>query len=399
MFELIRAHFDAGWLADRRTRVLLDDGRNVVAHTDAVYDVISLELGQLFRPGIAARSTPPSSARAAARLAPGGLVCQFVPLPFLGVDQFRSIVGTFVDAFPNAVLWYNTSELLLIGSARDPIRLSDDRLRLLASDPAIRADLRYSPWGGPAEWLDQPRVFLAGFLCGPAALRELSRGAARDHDDRPALEYATRDADGVRLAEIPIVAELRRRLEPVESILEHAPPSDSLAAIRAMREADLDDIAASAWIRQVGSRGSGMTPAQVRDRLERALALNPRSVEAHRLMGDLELQARRFPRRGRSTGRRSRSIPRVRRAPRVRGLELPPGALRRGPRAVSAADRAVAGGRRGPSQPGQHPGQRRRPGRGGRSLPRSAAVGPGLADARANLARIEAATAASGSAR
>jgi spermidine synthase len=400
VFELIRAHFDAGWLADRRTRVLLDDGRNVVAHTDAVYDVISLELGQLFRPGIAAFYTAEFYARAAARLAPGGLVCQFVPLPFLGVDQFRGIVGTFVDAFPNAVLWYNTSELLLIGSARDPIRLSDDRLRLLASDPAIRADLRYSPWGGPAEWLDQPRVFLAGFLCGPAALRELSRGAARDHDDRPALEYATRDADGVRLAAIPIVAELRRRLEPVESILEHAPPSDSLAAIRAMREADLDDIAASAWIRQVGSRGSGMTPAQVRDRLERALALNPRSVEAHRLMGDLELQARRFSEARAQYGAALAIDPESSSA--LRGFAAWNFRQGRYDEARALYQRLIA---RWPEDAEAHHNLGSILGNAG-DLAGAAAHfrealrwDPGLADARANLARIEAATAASGSAR
>jgi spermidine synthase len=290
VFDVIGAHFDAGWLADRRVRLLREDGRNYVSHAAADYDVISLEVGQLFRPGIAAFYTAEFYRRARARLRPGGLVCQFVPLPFLTAEQFRGVVGTFLDVFPNAALWYNTAELLLIGTPDGALAIRAPRLGLLAADAGIHADLRFSHWGGPAEWLNQPRAFLAGFLCGPSTLRDLSADAPRYHDDRPVLEYQTAGATDEGLAELPIVEMLERRLDPIETLLDRPPPADSLAAIRALRDLNVADVTASALVRQASADAAAGRPPAL-DLTSRAVALNPRSAAAHRLHADLLLQS------------------------------------------------------------------------------------------------------------
>ena len=49
VFDMIREHYPSEWMDDPRVRLIGADGRNYVAHTDATYDVIAVEIGQVFR--------------------------------------------------------------------------------------------------------------------------------------------------------------------------------------------------------------------------------------------------------------------------------------------------------------------------------------------------------------
>ena len=53
IFEFIRGHFDSKWMDDGRVALIREDGRNYLRYSDAMQDVISLEVGQIFRPGVA----------------------------------------------------------------------------------------------------------------------------------------------------------------------------------------------------------------------------------------------------------------------------------------------------------------------------------------------------------
>ena len=53
-------------------RAIAEDGRSYVRHTDAEYDLISLEVGQVFRPGVAPFYTVEFYRDARERLRPGG---------------------------------------------------------------------------------------------------------------------------------------------------------------------------------------------------------------------------------------------------------------------------------------------------------------------------------------
>src|SRR5262249_35078734 len=125
---LVRRHFDATWLADPRVHWLVEDGRNYVAHTNESYDVIAIEVGQIVRPGLATFYTEEFYREVRARLAPGGLVSQFVPIAPLAPDEFRAVLRTFADVFPSCALWYNTDELLLLGRRDGDLRLDREAL-------------------------------------------------------------------------------------------------------------------------------------------------------------------------------------------------------------------------------------------------------------------------------
>ena len=175
LFGFVPRHFDSTWMQDPAVRLLREDGRHYITHTARSYDVISLEIGQLFRAGAASFYTEQFYRRAAARLRRGGLLSQFVPLPFLEVETFKRLLRTFAEVFPECSLWYNSSELLIVGVIGDRARLSADRLRLVESEAAIRDDLRYSHWGGRAEWLQHRQNLLAMFLCGPRGVHSARR--------------------------------------------------------------------------------------------------------------------------------------------------------------------------------------------------------------------------------
>ena len=99
IFEFIREHFDSEWMDDGRVALIPEDGRNYLQHSDVKHDVISLEVGQIFRPGVAFFYTADFYRRAREHLNPGGVLTQFVPSLFFTTDQFRSVLRTFLETF------------------------------------------------------------------------------------------------------------------------------------------------------------------------------------------------------------------------------------------------------------------------------------------------------------
>jgi spermidine synthase len=274
VFDVIRAHFDSAWMNDPRTTLLAEDGRSYLAHSTARYDVISLELGQIARPGVANVYTVEFYERARERLLPGGVVSQFVQLPFLDARNLQRVVATFRAAFPDAVLWYNTSELLLIGGPAP--QLGFDRARLAR----IAGGLDFRHWGGPQRTLADPEVFLGGFLAGPPGLAALAAGAPPFREDRPELEYDAAAVDyrsaTLELDALPL---LRAHLDPVAETLGLALSPAEVDRIAQVRERNLGEIAAQAWLRRAAAAPSA---ADRLTALRAAAAANPENAIAQR---------------------------------------------------------------------------------------------------------------------
>ncbi len=294
VFDFVQRHFDTSWMDDPRVIFISGDGRDLIAHSGAAWDVISLEVGQIFRPGVAFLYTQDFYRHVRARLAAGGLVTQFLPVPFFEEQQFRDAIATFISVFPQSILWYNTSELLLVGFADGIPRL--DRAQLqdqIANDPDLAEDLRFAYWGGAERWLADPDALLGGFLAGPKGLMELSKGGQIYRDDRPVLDFASAGAWERETREVEIVALLRRHLEPVDNVLLDGATDEALERIRSTRDLNLADIVVSGLIRQVEAAGNE-NPAWSASLLEEALSLNPESAVAHRLMGDASMYLQKF---------------------------------------------------------------------------------------------------------
>ncbi|MDD2900003.1 MAG: fused MFS/spermidine synthase [Desulfuromonadaceae bacterium] len=186
---MLRRHFDSTWLDDPRTHVVTDDGRNFVSHAREQYDIVSIEVGQSFRPQVASFYTVDFYRDVKKRLTKNGLACQFVPVAFFTENEFRSVVGSFLEVFPQSTLWFNKyAECIVIGTATTQPLLSQRRLQLIQNDRILRSDLQYSLNDRPWLLMNKQEVFAANFLMGPRTLAALSGRAPLYTDDRPILE-------------------------------------------------------------------------------------------------------------------------------------------------------------------------------------------------------------------
>lgn len=284
VFEFIGQHFGSDWMTDPRTRLIREDGRNYLRHTDATYDIISLEVGQIFRPGVAFFYTREFYQTAADHLVDGGLMTQFVPLPFFSPEQFRGVLRTFTEVFPEATLWYNTSELLLIGMQPGPLSVTGIELQSRLDRPAVREDLEFGYWGGRERWINQADNLLGGFLMGAANLRDFCRTGPLYTDDRPRLDYETRFANAMQSDETPLVDLLEGHLSPITDVR----PDDPASAQR-LRALNLADMRAQVLLRRVEALRETADYGRISALLHSALELNPANAQANRFMGDVLL--------------------------------------------------------------------------------------------------------------
>ncbi|MFN7916266.1 MAG: fused MFS/spermidine synthase [Vicinamibacterales bacterium] len=104
-------------LADPRTTLIVGDGRSHILLSRQQYDVIISEPSNPWIAGVAALFTKEFFEGARARLAPGGLICQWAHTYTISQRDLRSIVATFTSVFPNATAWMvNDNDLLMVGS-------------------------------------------------------------------------------------------------------------------------------------------------------------------------------------------------------------------------------------------------------------------------------------------
>ncbi|MFQ5600302.1 MAG: fused MFS/spermidine synthase [Candidatus Krumholzibacteriia bacterium] len=285
IFDFVRKHFDSPWMDDERVSLILEDGRNYLWHSRSRYDVVSLELGQVFRPGVAFFYTRDFYRRAKERLNPGGMLVQFIPLQFFEPDQFRGAVNTFLQVFPNSYLWYNAAELLLIGVCDGQLTITRDTLRRLSANARVQEDLEYAYWGGPAHWLNQSAVFLGGFLAGPQALARLANDSIY-RDDLPVLDYTTKDAFdaiGVKLENVDM---LRPLLGSIEALADFELSGPEVSRVRSMQQKNLGAIVVGTYMEQAQDYVvAGLYEKSVIP-LQEATGHNPEHFNLNRLLAE-----------------------------------------------------------------------------------------------------------------
>ena len=271
LFDIVRKNFASSWMDDTRVRLITEDGRNYINNTGTKYDIISVEVGQTFRPGISSFYTVDFYQHARSRLDNNGIICQFIPIDLINVDVFRSMVNSFLQVFPNSVLWYNKNELLLLGSPSGPLSLTTARLKLLETDKAINSDLMYNYFGGPGFYLNRKEIFLAGFLCGPQGLAKLAAEAPVYRDDLPKLEYYIFNEHDTADKIINLIT---LNMDSVTTILHERIDGSNLSWIHQVQELNLKELIASNFI----NFGTSQDERNNIQNLQYAVNLNPYNV-------------------------------------------------------------------------------------------------------------------------
>ncbi|MFK7991494.1 MAG: fused MFS/spermidine synthase [Sandaracinaceae bacterium] len=208
-----------GVLDDPRVELVIDDGRNHLRTTDRLYDVMVIDSTHPRAVDSWILYTEEMYVTARARLAEGGWMAQWVPLHGLSVDEWRTLVATFLRAFPSGSLWLNAGYEpyghsgygLLVGQRGEgTVDLSVLQQRI--APDAVRRDL--ARWG-----LGSAGEVLETYVAGPEALRRWTEGAPTNTDDHPRTQFVTDLTRGAPMD----VAPMLEVLEPATAALRVRP--------------------------------------------------------------------------------------------------------------------------------------------------------------------------------
>ena len=122
-----------------KVHVRIDDARHFIQTTNEKFDAITSDPLDPWVKGAAMLYTKEFFETAKAHLNPGGVMTLFVQLYESNSDAVKSEIATFLDAFPNGIVWGNTNEgkgydLVLLGQA-EPSKIDVDAIEAKLQRP------------------------------------------------------------------------------------------------------------------------------------------------------------------------------------------------------------------------------------------------------------------------
>ncbi len=134
-------------VTDPRTEIIIDDARHFMATIDEKFDIISSDSIHPWVRGSAVLYSREYYELCRARLNPGGVFVQWIPLYQTDMLTVSCELATFLDVFPHASLWSSGAErnhgydIIAVGQI-DPAPLDLEKLqRRIASNPDLKAAL------------------------------------------------------------------------------------------------------------------------------------------------------------------------------------------------------------------------------------------------------------------
>ena len=190
---------NGGAFRDPRVRLVGEDGRHFLELSRERYGAVSLEPPPPIVAGSVNLYSLEFYGAVKRRLAPGGVVAQWLPFHAQSLASARMVARTFLDAFPHAQLWLpSIRDAVLVGSDR-PLTLPIDRLRRAYAEPRTAANLR-------AAYLETPEAFLATFLLDRAGIARWADRADAVTDERPIMEFFRRHGETMKDPDIGTLA-------------------------------------------------------------------------------------------------------------------------------------------------------------------------------------------------
>lgn len=255
------AEANARVLEHPKVRVVEQDGRNFIRLTRNAYDLIVQELFFPYQTGVGSLYTREHYRQCRAKLAPGGLVAQWITINQLSTDDLRTLVRTFQSVFPATSLWLNGGYLLILGGL-DPLHVSLQRFM-------ERYNIR-DPLGGMPGLDSDPYNLLGLFVSYGPAIREWTRDAPLNTDNNRFIEYST-PLSFKKLNTVTLAA------ETLTSLLPHFRPVADVVYVAPLSKDDSHDRLARASIAsQLLTKG---IVARAENRMEEAIELYSQAWE------------------------------------------------------------------------------------------------------------------------
>lgn len=163
-------------------RVTINDGRNHFFCTTNSYDVITSDPYEPVVGGASHLFTVEHFRQAKARLKPGGIMGQWVPMYELSQRDFLAILRSFVHVFPDSVLFFNGLDIVMLGF-RDKVALDVNLLRRHFEIPEVRASM--------AEvGVESAEALLGMFVAEMARTPHFVGPGPLHTDNRPLVEFS-----------------------------------------------------------------------------------------------------------------------------------------------------------------------------------------------------------------
>ena len=169
-----------GLAEDPRVEIRAEDGRQYLAAARETFDVVISDLFVPWHAGTGSLYTREHFETVRARLAPGALFAQWLPLFQLTGREFEVIARTLLEVFPHVVIWrgdfYGNRPIAALVASASPMRLDPGRVAQRAGALA----------GGDGLALARLLPFYAGNL---AAGRGVLGEGDVNTDGHPVIEY------------------------------------------------------------------------------------------------------------------------------------------------------------------------------------------------------------------
>ena len=170
-------------LEDKRTNIIIADGRNFLAATRQKYDVISSEPSNPWLAGSSKLFTEEYFKLLKNSLKDDGIVLQWINMYAIDTNGIRSVIKSFIDVFPEVRAFGIpiSNDLILFGSNKK-IMLNSDELEKKLKNEKIKKDLAKAS-------IEEPFELLARFYLDKKALIKISSAAPLNSDNYPYLEF------------------------------------------------------------------------------------------------------------------------------------------------------------------------------------------------------------------
>jgi spermidine synthase len=124
-----------------KVHVQIDDARHYLLTSDEKYDAITSDPFDPWVKGAATLYTKEFFEVAKKKLNPGGVITVFVQLYESGMPAVKSEIATFLEVFPNGVVWGNTHQgggydVVLMGQV-EPSRIDIDLMEQKLAQPGM----------------------------------------------------------------------------------------------------------------------------------------------------------------------------------------------------------------------------------------------------------------------
>lgn len=164
------------------------DGKNIVKYAGRYFDVVMNDGNYAVATSSASLFTKDHFENCRDRLRPGGIVSTWMTIDLDPVD-FAIVLKTFQSVFPYCALWMAPNcinkQIVLLGSV-EPWQIDFQKLSARLAIPAVKQDFAAINIGSVYDFLDC-------FMLDHRGIAEISAAYPINTDDRPLLEFSTRD--------------------------------------------------------------------------------------------------------------------------------------------------------------------------------------------------------------